>query len=203
MCPGGSVVAATSEKNAVVTNGMSEYSRNGKNSNSAILVTIGKDDLQSAHPLAGIDFQRKIESQAYIMGGGGYKAPVQRLEDFLSKQNSVMFGEVTPTYTPGTSFAEADSYLPEYVSGSIRQAISEMEDWMPGFAFQDALLTGPETRSSSPVRILRGSNHQATGISGLFPCGEGAGYSGGIISAAVDGVICAEMILAEQQEARC
>lgn len=243
MCPGGSVVAASSEENAVVTNGMSEYSRDGKNSNSAILVTINKSDtqntqlqkidrpgiqninklkidrsgiqdinklkidkavLQNVHekdnmhiynPLAGIDFQRRIESQAYIMGGGGYKAPVQRLEDFLLHQNSTGFGDVLPTYTPGTCFAQVDSYLPEYVSGSIRQAINEMDEWMPGFAFPDALLTGPETRSSSPVRILRGANFQAIGASGLFPCGEGAGYSGGIISAAVDGVICAEQIL--------
>lgn len=198
MCPGGYVVAAASEENAIVTNGMSEYARNGKNSNSAILVTIGGDIIQSTNPLAGINFQRGIESQAYKVGGGGYKAPVQRLEDFLLNRNSAAFGDVLPTYTPGTCFAQVDSYLPEYVSESIRQAIKEMDEWMPGFAFPDALLTGPETRSSSPVRILRGANCQALGISGLFPCGEGAGYSGGIISAAVDGVICAEKILTEE-----
>jgi uncharacterized FAD-dependent dehydrogenase len=235
MCPGGNVVAAASEENAIVTNGMSEYARDGKNSNSAILVTIDKNDLQNIHPenngkvnlqklhtqrtdkynlqnthpftigenilqstnpLAGINFQRRIESQAYAVGGGGYKAPVQRLEDFLLHRSSIGFGDVLPTYTPGTCFAQVDSYLPDYVSEAIRQAIKEMDEWMPGFAFPDALLTGPETRSSSPVRILRGANCQALGISGMFPCGEGAGYAGGIISAAVDGVICAEKILA-------
>lgn len=195
MCPGGSVVAATSEENALITNGMSEFARDGRNANTALLVTIEKKDFGSDHPLVGVEFQRKIEVAAYAAGGGGYKAPVQRLEDFLQKRKTTAFGDVLPTYLPGTGFAEVDDYLPYYVTDSLRQAIVEMGEWMPGFVYPDALLTGAETRSSSPVRITRGDNFEAIGIKGLYPCGEGAGYSGGIISAAVDGVICAEQIL--------
>lgn len=195
MCPGGTVVAATSEENSMVTNGMSEYARDGRNANTALLVTIEKRDLGSDHPLAGVRFQRKIEAVAFAAGGGGYKAPVQRLEDFLHKRNTISFGDVMPTYLPGTEFAEVDRYMPEYITDSLRQAVEEMGDWMPGFAYPDALLTGAETRSSSPVRIKRGDSLEAIGIKGLYPCGEGAGYSGGIVSAAVDGVLCAERIL--------
>ena len=195
MCPGGTVVAATSERNALVTNGMSEFARDGRNANTALLVTIEKKDLGSQHPLAGISFQRTIEAAAFTAGGGGYKAPVQRLEDFLQKQKTTAFGGVLPTYLPGTEFAEVDSYLPHYITDSLRLAISEMGQWMPGFVYPDALLTGAETRSSSPVRITRGESFEAIGIKSLYPCGEGAGYSGGIISAAVDGVLCAEHIL--------
>ena len=195
MCPGGTVVAATSEENGVVTNGMSEFKRDGRNANSALLVTVGKEDFGSGHPLAGVVFQRKLEAAAFTSGGGGYKAPVQRLEDFLHKRRTTAFGDVLPTYLPGTEFACVDSYLPDYVANSLRQAISKMGVWMPGFACPDALLTGVETRSSSPVRITRGDSFEAVGIKGLYPCGEGAGYAGGIISAAVDGVLCAEKIL--------
>jgi len=195
MCPGGSVVAATSEENGLTTNGMSEYARDGRNANTALLVTIEKKDFGSDHPLAGIAFQRRLEAAAYAAGGGGYKAPVQRLDDFLQKRNSSAFGDVLPTYLPGTEFAEVDDYLPDYVTDSLRQAIEDMGLWMPGFAYPDAILTGAETRSSSPVRITRGDSFEAIGIKGLYPCGEGAGYSGGIISAAVDGVLCAERIL--------
>jgi len=195
MCPGGTVVAATSEENGLVTNGMSEFARDGRNANSALLVTIDKNDFGSDHPLAGVVFQRSIEAAAFAAGGGGYKAPVQRLEDFLHKRNTTAFGDVLPTYLPGTEFAEVDSYLPDYIASSLRQGIVEMGIWMPGFAYTDALLTGAETRSSSPVRITRGDSYEAIGIKGLYPCGEGAGYAGGIISAAVDGVLCAEQIL--------
>jgi uncharacterized protein len=195
MCPGGTVVAATSEENGLVTNGMSEFARDGRNANSALLVTIDKSDYGSDHPLAGVAYQRRIEAAAFSAGGGGYKAPVQRLEDFLQKSNTTAFGDVLPTYQPGTEFAQVDSYLPDYITDSLRKAILEMGIWMPGFAYADALLTGAETRSSSPVRITRGSNFEAIGIKGLYPCGEGAGYAGGIISAAVDGVLCAEKIL--------
>lgn len=196
MCPGGTVVAATSEKNRLTTNGMSEFARNGRNANTALLVTVHKEDFGSDNPLAGMDFQRKIEKEAFLSGGGGYRAPVQRLEDFMEKRNSTAFGNVLPTYLPGTEFAEVDSYLPDYISNSLREAIKEMGEWMPGYEFADALLTGAETRSSSPVRITRGESFEAIGIKGLYPCGEGAGYAGGIISAAVDGVLCAEKILA-------
>lgn len=197
MCPGGMVVGATSEENAVTTNGMSTYARNGNNSNTALLVTVNPRDIGSDEPLAGIAYQRKIETAAFVAGGGGYRAPVQRLEDFLQKRVSTAFGEVLPTYQPGTAFAKMESCLPAYITDALRQAIPEMEDWMPGFANPDALLTGAETRSSSPVRITRTENCEAIGFKGLFPCGEGAGYAGGIISAAVDGVVCAEKILAE------
>jgi len=195
MCPGGTVVAATSEENSVITNGMSEFARDGRNANTALLVTIDKKDYGSDHPLAGVRLQRRIEAAAFIAGGGGYKAPVQRVEDFLNKKNTTAFGEVLPTYLPGTNFSEIDCYLPDYISNSLRQGIIEMGEWMPGFAYPDALLTGAETRSSSPVRITRGDSFEALGIKGLYPCGEGAGYAGGIISAAVDGVLCAERIL--------
>jgi len=195
MCPGGTVVAATSEENQLTTNGMSEYARDGRNSNTALLVTINKEDINSSNPLAGVEFQRKIEAAAFNAGGGGYKAPVQRLEDFLNKKTSNSFGDILPTYMPGTSFAEIDSYLPDYVTDSLRKGIIEMDEWMPGFAYPDAILTGAETRSSSPVRITRGESFEAVGIKGLYPCGEGAGYAGGIISAALDGVLCAEHIL--------
>jgi len=195
MCPGGTVVASTSEENALVTNGMSEFARNGRNANTALLVTLDKKDLGSDHPLAGVAFQRSIEAAAFAAGGGIYKAPVQRLEDFLQKRRTNAFGDVLPTYLPGTSFAEVDSYLPGFITNSLREAISEMGEWMPGFAYPDAVLTGAETRSSSPVRILRGDSFEAVGIKGLYPCGEGAGYAGGIISAALDGVLCAEHIL--------
>lgn len=195
MCPGGSVIAATSEKNGLTTNGMSEFARDSINANSALLVTIENKDFGSENPLAGVEFQRKIEASAFIAGGGGYKAPVQRLEDFLQKRKTTVFGDVLPTYLPGTEFAEVDSYLPNYITDSLRQSILEMGLWMPGFAYPDALLTGAETRSSSPVRITRGDSFEAIGIKGLYPCGEGAGYAGGIISAAVDGVLCAEKIL--------
>jgi uncharacterized protein len=195
MCPGGTVVAATSEENSLVTNGMSIFARNGRNSNSALLVTIDKKDFGSDYPLAGVGYQRRIEASAFEAGGGGYKAPVQRLEDFLQKRSTTAFGDVLPTYMPGTEFARVDSYLPDYITNSLRQGIEEMGLWMPGFAYPDALLTGAEVRSSSPVRVTRGSSFEAIGIKGLYPCGEGAGYAGGIISAAVDGVLCAEKIL--------
>ena len=195
MCPGGTVVAATSEESALVTNGMSEYVRDGSNANTALLVTLGKNDFRSDHPLAGVAFQRNIEAAAFDAGGGGYKAPVQRLEDFLQKRRTTSLGDVLPTYLPGVELSEVDSYLPDYITDSLRKGIEEMSLWMPGFAYPDALLTGAETRSASPVRITRGDSYEAIGIKGLYPCGEGAGYAGGIISAAVDGILCAERIL--------
>lgn len=195
MCPGGSVVAASSEAGCLVTNGMSRYARDGENANAALLVTVGRADIGSDHPLAAIEYQRRIEQAAYQAGGGGFRAPVQRLDDFLKKQSSSAFGKVLPTYRPGTVFAPVDVYLPGAVADALRRGIKEFDDWMPGFACPDALLTGAETRSSSPVRITRGDSMEAAGIRGLYPCGEGAGYAGGIISAAVDGVKCAERIL--------
>ncbi len=195
MCPGGTVVAAASEEYGLVTNGMSEYARDGRNANSALLVTVDRKDLRSDHPLAGVAFQRRIEAAAFEAGGGDYRAPVQRLEDFIKNRNTSALGEVLPTYLPGTGFARVESYLPAELADSLRQAIIEMGLWMPGYACPEALLTGAETRSSSPVRITRGDSLEAVGIKGLYPCGEGAGYAGGIISAAVDGMLCAERIL--------
>jgi len=195
MCPGGTVIAASSDAGCLVTNGMSEYERSGQNANTALLVTVDKNEFGSDHPLAGIEFQRRIEEKAFAAGGGGYRAPIQRLEDFIKKRNTRTFGEVFPTYLPGTAFAEVDSYLPDDLPDSMRQAITGMEEWMPGFAYPDALLTGAETRSSSAVCISRGEDLQAVGLKGLYPCGEGAGYAGGIISAAVDGIRCAEKII--------
>ena len=195
MCPGGSVVAAASEEGGLVTNGMSKWRRDGRNANTALLVTVEKKDLQSDHPLAGVAFQRAIESAAFAAGGGSYRAPVQRLEDFLEDRCTKALGDVIPTYMPGTSLACVDSYLPADIAGSLRRGIIEMGEWMPGFSMPDAILTGAETRSTSPVRMTRGVSLEAAGIKGLYPCGEGAGYAGGIISAAVDGMLCAEKIL--------
>lgn len=195
MCPGGAVVAAASEEGGLVTNGMSKWKRDGRNANTALLVTVEKKDLQSDHPLAGVAFQRAIETAAFAAGGSNYRAPVQRMEDFLKDRCTKALGDVLPTYMPGTSFACVDSYLPEDIAGSLRQGILEMGEWMPGFSLPDAVLTGAETRSSSPVRMTRGASFEAPGMKGLYPCGEGAGYAGGIISAAVDGMLCAEKIL--------
>jgi len=195
MCPGGTVVNATSEREAVVTNGMSEFARDGRNSNTALLVSVNQNDFASEHPLAGIELQKKIEHAAFIAGGMNYFAPVQRLEDFMNMKNSTFFGDVIPTFKPGTTFAAVETYLPETLSTSLRYAITKMNEWMPGYYYPDAVLSGAETRTTSPLRILRDENKQCIAYPGLYPCGEGAGYAGGIISAALDGILCAESIL--------
>lgn len=199
MCPGGFVVAAASEAGRLVTNGMSERKRDRANANSAILVTVTEKDIGSGEPLAGIAFQRKIEEAAYAAGGGAFRAPVQRLGDFMANRRSTEFGSVLPSYMPGTAFARTDSYLPAEIAGALRGGFREMDEWMPGYFYEDALLTGAETRSTSPVRIPRGVSGEAESLRGLYPCGEGAGYSGGILSAAADGMISAEKILAGGQ----
>ncbi len=195
MCPGGSVVAAASEPGHLATNGMSLYARDGVNANSALLVGIGPADFASSHPLAGMELQRQIEKEAFIATGSNYYAPVQRLEDFINCRISTQFGEVLPTYRPGTAFVQADEYLPAFATQALRRGIMQMEQKLRGFSNADALLTGPETRSSSPLRILRDHNQESISIKGLYPCGEGAGYAGGIVSAAVDGIRSAEQIL--------
>ena len=195
MCPGGEVVAAASEENPLVTNGMSEFARNGRNANSALLVGITPEDFASEHPLSGIHFQRDLEEKAFALGGGGYRAPAQRVEDFLKNKPSLRYGEVEPTYRPGITLANLSGCLPEFVAESMRLGLRFMDRKLHGFAHPDALLTGVETRSSSPVRILRDKNGQSPTLRGLFPCGEGAGYAGGIISAAVDGIRCAEFAI--------
>ena len=195
MCPGGSVVAAASEEGGIVTNGMSDFSRSGDNSNSAILVSVTPDDYESDDILAGIDLQRSIEGRVFAIAGGAYKAPAIRMEDFLSGKEPHGFGEVLPSYPRGTVLMRPEEYLPDYITDSIKAAIGDFDDWMSGFYHPDAVFTGPETRSTSPIRVLRGDNFEALGLKGLYPAGEGAGYAGGIVSSAVDGIKCAEALM--------
>lgn len=187
MCPGGMVVAAASEPGWVVTNGMSEFARDGKNANAALLVGVEPRDFGSAHPLAGMYFQRRLEEAAFRAGGGDYRAPAQLVGDFLKKQVSTAVGNVNPSYRPGVRFADLSAVLPDFVTETMRRAIVEMDGKLRGFAAADAVLTGVETRSSSPIRIMRDEHFEAN-IKGLYPCGEGAGYAGGIVSSAVDGL---------------
>ncbi len=195
MCPGGYVVASQSEENTVVTNGMSNFDRDNINSNAALLVNVNPKDYGSDDVLAGIEFQRKIEHKAFISGGADYCAPVHKVGDFIKGKKSESLGEVIPTYKPGYKFADTNSYLPQYITDSLREGIIAMDKKLHGFAHPDAIITGAETRSSSPVRITRDETLQSISIKGLYPCGEGAGYAGGIVSAAVDGIKCAEQIL--------
>lgn len=193
MCPGGTVVAATSEPEQVVTNGMSQYSRNERNANSGIVVGISPLDYPG-HPLAGIDLQRQLEKQAFQLGGGSYNAPGQLVGDFLANQPSSTYGSVMPSYTPGVTLGSLATALPDYAIAAIREALPEFNKKIKGFAMPDALLTGVETRTSSPVRITRDKTLQSLNTKGLFPAGEGAGYAGGILSAAVDGIKAAEAV---------
>jgi len=193
MCPGGTVVAATSEPGRVVTNGMSQYSRNERNANSAIVVGISPEDYPGG-PLAGIDFQRRLESQAYVMGGSDYNAPGQLVGDFIAKRPSREFGSVQPSYKPGVTLGELDASLPDYAIAAIREALPAFDRQIRGYAMQDAVLTGVETRTSSPIRIKRGLDFQSINTKGLYPAGEGAGYAGGILSAGVDGIKVAEAV---------
>ena len=191
MCPGGEVVAAASEAGHLVTNGMSRFARNGENSNSAFLVGITPEDFGGEGLLAGVEFQRKWESTAFALGGGDYTAPAQLLGDFLQGVPSTAAGDVRPSYPLGVRFGDVSSCLPDYVSETLRLAVPEFARRLQGFDRPDAVLTGVESRSSSPVRILRDDSLQSN-LSGLYPCGEGAGYAGGILSAAVDGIRVAE-----------
>ena len=196
MCPGGTVVAATSEAGRVVTNGMSQYSRNERNANSAIVVGVTPADFPGAahDPLAGIAFQRHWESLAFEAGGGNYSAPVQRVGDFLAGRPSTGLGSVLPSYTPGVRPADLARCLPDYAVAALRESLPAFDRQIAGFAMGDALLTGVETRTSSPIRITRDENFQSLNTRGLFPAGEGAGYAGGILSAAVDGIRVAEAV---------
>ena len=194
MCPGGMVVGASSEENTVVTNGMSEFARDRTNSNAALLVGVNPSDFGSDNPLAGVEYQRKLEKAAFLLGSENYNAPAQRVEDFLQNRKTAAFGEVIPSYLPGVEPSNLREILPGYVSESMAQAIIKMDRKLHGFANGDAVLTGVETRSSSPVRISRNAEYQSVTLSGLYPCGEGAGYAGGIVSAAVDGIKLASYI---------
>jgi len=193
MCPGGTVVAATSETHRVVTNGMSQYSRNERNANAGIVVGITPEDYPGG-PLAGLDFQRQIESHAYVLGGSTYEAPGQLVGDFLMGRASTALGSVTPSYKPGVHLTDLATSLPDYAIKAIREAIPAFEKQIKGFSMHDAILTGVETRTSSPLRITRGADFQSLNVKGLYPAGEGAGYAGGILSAGVDGIRVAEAL---------
>lgn len=199
MCPGGTVVAAASEEGRLVVNGMSPFARDGKNANAALLCEVRPEDFGSEHPLAGVELQRRWERAAFLAGGGDYRAPAQRLGDFLSGVPSAGAGGVEPSYPMGVRWGSLEGCLPEYVLASLREAVPLFDKKLRGYALPDAVLTGVETRSSSPVRICRDETGQAT-LRGLFPCGEGAGYAGGILSAAVDGMRQAENALAVLRE---
>lgn len=194
MCPGGTVVAATSEEQRVVTNGMSQYSRNERNANSAVVVGIDPSDYPG-NPLAGIEFQRQLESHAYVMGGSNYDAPAQRVGDFLNNVSSENLGKVEPSFKPGIKLTNLADALPDFCIEAIREAIPAFNRKIKGFALEDALLTGVETRTSAPINIKRDEHYQSVNIKGLFPAGEGAGYAGGIMSAAIDGIKVAEAMV--------
>ena len=194
MCPGGTVVAASSEEGRVVTNGMSQYSRAERNANSAIVVGITPDDYPG-HPLAGIDFQRELESRAFVLGGGTYDAPGQLMGDFVKGRPSTEFGSVTPSFRPAVHLTDLATSLPDYAITALREAFVAFDKQIKGYYKEDAVLTGVETRTSSPIRIKRNNDDlQSLNTRGLFPAGEGAGYAGGIMSAAVDGIRVAEAV---------
>lgn len=196
MCPGGYVVASSSEPNMVVTNGMSEHARAEQNANSAVLVQIQLEDFESDHPLAGIHFQRKLESKAFIMGGSNYKAPAQRVADFLANRSKSVVGTVTPTYSVGINLVNLHDLFPKSFCDALSEGLQAFDKLLTGFAMDDAILTAIESRSSSPVRITRDAQSlQSTNLKGLYPAGEGAGFSGGIVSSAIDGLKCAEMLM--------
>ena len=194
VCPGGQVVAAASETGRAVTNGMSEYARSGENINGALLVNVTAEDFPSPHPLAGIALQRQVEEAAFVLGGGDYRAPCQRVEDFLRGAPSAGAGRVTPSYRPGVVYTDMARCLPPFITETLRLALPVLGGKLKGYDDPDALLTGVETRSSSPVRLVRDDHYEAN-IRGIYPCGEGAGYAGGILSAAADGMRCAEKLL--------
>ena len=196
MCPGGSVIASASEENEVVTNGMSEHSRDKENANSALLVNVSPEDFDSDYPLAGVEFQRKYEQLAFKLGGENYNAPAQLVGDFLKDKASTSIGDVNPSYNPGITLTSLDECLPGFVVETMKEGIIKLGRKLEGFDMYDAILTGVETRSSSPIRIVRNEETlEAMNVAGLFPCGEGAGYAGGIVTAAVDGIKCAEKII--------
>lgn len=192
-CPGGVVVPSMHEEKSLCVNGMSYYARDGINANSAILVNVKVEDFLSSHPLAGIEFQRQLEKKAFELGGQNYFAPVQKWEDYLSNQCTQSLSNIQPTYQPGYTFANLNELFPEFINVALKEGLQLMNKKMPGFIDEHTLLTGVEARSSAPVKIVRNENYQS--LPGLYPIGEGAGYAGGIMSAALDGIKCAEMIL--------
>nr|WP_326165762.1 FAD-binding protein [uncultured Oscillibacter sp.] len=197
VCPGGEVVAAASEAERVVTNGMSRFARDRENINGALLVNVTPEDFGGPGPLAGVAFQRRLEDRAYALGGGGYRAPAQRVEDFLARRPSAGPGKVLPSYRPGVTWTDLHGCLPPFVAEALEEALPILGRKLRGYDAPDAVLTAVESRSSSPVRILRGPDCQSA-LRGLYPCGEGAGHAGGILSAAADGMRCAEALLANR-----
>ena len=193
MCPGGYIMASSSDENTIVTNGMSNFLRDNINANSALLVNVTPDDFKDSSPLAGMYFQQDLEEKAFKLGGSNYYAPIQRVQDFLENKTSTYIGKVKPTYLPGVTLSNLNDILPDFVSTTLKEGIKYFDSKLHGFANPDSLLTGLETRSSSPIRILRNELLQSN-IQGVYPCGEGAGYAGGIMSAAVDGIKCAYLI---------
>lgn len=191
-------MASSSEENTIVTNGMSNFARDGVNSNAALLVGITKsdyiDDYNESSPLSGMYFQKDLEEKAFKLGGSNYNAPIQRVEDFISNKKSTFIGSIKPSYKPGVTLSNLNDILPNFVCETLKEGIIYFDTKLKGFANPDSILTGVETRTSSPVRILRNEN-LVSNIDGLYPCGEGAGYAGGIMSAAVDGIKCAIEVL--------
>lgn len=204
MCPGGYVVASSSEKNSVVTNGMSEYSRDGQNANSAVLVSILPEDFPGEDVFAGMNFQIDLEQRAFEFGGKNYYAPCQKAKDFVLKQETTTLGKVTPTYKPGVTFANLWELFPAFISEALSEGLQHFESKMPGFLDDNAIVTAVESRSSSPVRIIRNEKYQ-TNVQGIYPIGEGAGAAGGIMTSAIDGIKCAEVILhmCDQEALEC
>lgn len=197
MCPGGTVVSASSEENLLVTNGMSDYCRDKENSNSAIVVMVNQQDFRDNSPLSGVEYQRHYERLAFETGGGGYIAPIQLASDFINGNISKKLGNIEPTYKPGYVFSNLEKCLPEYVSTSLKEGLVEFDKKIKNFSDHNSILTGIETRTSAPVKLTRNEKLQSISLSGLYPTGEGAGFAGGIISAAVDGIKCAEAIMTE------
>ena len=195
MCPGGVVIASSSEEGTIVTNGMSKYLRDGENANSAILVNVTPNDFEGGSPLAGMYFQKELEEKAFILGGKNYSAPAQKVGDFFKAEKSKELGNVEPTYKPGISFADLNELFPNYITETLKEGIQYFDTKIHGFADDNAILTAVESRSSSPVKINRDENFMSCSVKGLYPCGEGAGYAGGIMSSAVDGIKCAIAVL--------
>lgn len=198
MCPGGEVIASSSEPESIVTNGMSLFNRAQENANSALLVNIQTTDFSGIDPLAGLKFQEQLEHQAYLLAGSNYNAPVQRVEDFLNNQKSTHIGKIIPSYKPGYTLCNLNDLFPKFISDTLKEGIQYFDHKIKGFANPDAVLTGVETRSSSPVTITRNENYMSN-IKGIYPCGEGAGYAGGITSAAIDGIKVAIKIIENNQ----
>ena len=199
MCPGGKVMASNSEENSIVTNGMSNFARDGENANSALLVNVSVEDFYKDSPLDGMYFQEELEKKAFELGGKNYNAPIQRVEDFLKNKKTTDIGKIKPTYMPGVTFANLNEILPVFVSDTLKEGLTELDKKIHGFADNDAIMTGVETRSSSPVQITRDKETMnSINVQGLYPCGEGAGYAGGIMTAAIDGIKCAIKIIGKE-----